>query len=141
MDKGHRELVKMRMERALELLEEAESLLQNGSYKSANNRAYYAMEKGIKALLATKQVDTQTHSGMLKQFNSYFIRPGNTIFSPNDYQLVAKAERIRNTSDYDDFYIASKEESRNQVRDASYLVHKIQGCLGKLQDEGISENR
>lgn len=30
-------------------------LLEKESFKSANNRAFYAMEKAIKALLATEQ--------------------------------------------------------------------------------------
>ncbi len=33
------------MERAIELVDEAKELLQNERYKSANNRAFYAMEK------------------------------------------------------------------------------------------------
>ena len=38
-DKYYSELVLIRMERAAELLKDAEELLTNGSYKSANNRA------------------------------------------------------------------------------------------------------
>lgn len=40
--------------------------LEKGSYKSANNRAFYAMEKGIKALLAMEQIEVTTHNGGLK---------------------------------------------------------------------------
>ena len=38
-------LAKVRIERAEELVEEAQELLKNERYKSANNRAFYAMEK------------------------------------------------------------------------------------------------
>lgn len=48
-------LAKVRLERAQELAAEAAELLEKGSYKSANNRAFYAMEKAIKALLATER--------------------------------------------------------------------------------------
>jgi uncharacterized protein (UPF0332 family) len=41
-----------RMERSRELLEESEELLSKGKYKSANNRAFYSIEKAIKSLLA-----------------------------------------------------------------------------------------
>jgi uncharacterized protein (UPF0332 family) len=37
------------MDRAKELRDEAIELLEKGAYKSANNRAFYAMEKSIKA--------------------------------------------------------------------------------------------
>ena len=33
--------------------------------------------------------------------------------------------QIRNASDYDDFYVESKYESRQQVENAMYLVDKI----------------
>ena len=45
-------LAKIRMERSHELLKEEKVLLSMSAYKSANNRAFYAMEKSIKALLA-----------------------------------------------------------------------------------------
>ena len=48
-------------------------MLNNKSYKSANNRAFYAIEKSVRALLATKKVETVTHNGNLKQFNYLFI--------------------------------------------------------------------
>ncbi len=38
-------LANVRIARARELLEDAKSLLSENSYKSANNRAFYAMEK------------------------------------------------------------------------------------------------
>ena len=74
MDKEYYEsLAKVRLERAKELLQEAKELLKNDAYKSANNRAYYAIEKSLNALLATVQMDVSTHNGCLKQFNYQFI--------------------------------------------------------------------
>ncbi len=119
-------LAKVRMERAIELLAESKDLLEKGSYKSANNRAFYAIEKGIKALLAITGVEVLTHNGALKQFNFEFVYKGDGTFSQDDYQIVAKAERIRNASDYDDFYIAGKEEAQQQVKNAEYIVKKIE---------------
>lgn len=116
MDKKYQqELAKVRLERAWELLTEAEELLEKNAYKSANNRAYYAIEKCIKALLATKEIDAATHNGVLKQFNYFFIYQGNGTFTSEDYQKIAKSEQVRNASDYDDFYVANKEESRQQT--------------------------
>ena len=118
-------LAKVRMERSKELLTEAKDLLDKGAYKSANNRAFYAIEKSVKALLATKKVEVVTHNGSLKQVNYLFIFKGDGTFSTEDYQIIAKAEQIRNASDYDDFYVASKFESRQQVENAKYLFDKI----------------
>lgn len=126
MDKEYYTLLaKVRLERAAELLEEAQTLLGTNAYKSANNRAFYAIEKAIKALLALKETDVITHNGTLKRFNFLFVFQGDGTFGPEDYQKIARAEQIRNASDYDDFYVANKEETRQQVVNAEYIVKKI----------------
>lgn len=126
------ELARLRLERVIELLDESEDLLKEEKYKSANNRSYYAMEKAIKALLALKGVDAATHSGNLKQFNYHYVFHGDGTFTPDDYQIVAAAEQIRNLSDYDDFYIASKESAVKQVENARKLVEKIRHATESL---------
>ena len=132
MDKEYyQSLSKVRLERAKELLEEAKDLLDKEAYKSANNRAYYAIEKGLNALLATVEIETSTHNGCLKQFNYHFIHNGNGAFLRDDYQKAATAEHIRNISDYDDFYIASKDETKEQVENAEYLLKKIESYLAQ----------
>ena len=128
-EKYYEELVKIRLERARELLEESEALVNKDSYKSANNRAFYAVEKGIKALLASIKTDAETHTGAEKMFNYHFIHNGNGIFTPDDYRLIRQTNQIRNASDYDDFYITSKEEARRQVQNARYLIDKIERYL------------
>ena len=126
-------LAKVRMDRAKELLVEAKELLDRESYKSANNRAFYAIEKSVKALLATAEMEVTTHSGGLKQFNFRFIYKGDGTFSAEDYQKIARAEQIRNASDYDDFYVASKDETKQQVVNAEYLVNKIDSYMKSQQ--------
>ena len=125
-------LAKLRLDRARELLTESQELLEKGAYKSANNRAFYAIEKSVKALLATELVEVLTHNGALKQFNIIFIYKGNGTFTPEDYQKIARAEQIRNVSDYDDFYLASKDETRQQVENAGYLVEKVENYIAGL---------
>ena len=126
MDKEYyASLAEVRLSRAKELLKEAQYLLEKESFKSANNRAFYAIEKSIRALLALERIETMTHNGNLKQFNYHYIYKGDGTFTPEDYKMIAKAEQIRNASDYDDFYVASKSESIQQVQDAEYIVNKI----------------
>lgn len=126
-------LAKARMDRADELLMESRLLLEKNAYKSSNNRAFYAIEKSIKALLATKEMEMLTHNGGLKQFNYLFIHKGDGTFTSDDYQKIAKAEQIRNASDYDDFYISSKEETREQVELAETFVNKVRKYLMEIK--------
>ena len=67
----------------------------------------------------------------MKMFNMKFIHSGDGNFTAKDYRKIAKAEQIRNASDYDDFYIASKEETRQQVENALYFVEKVEKYLSK----------
>lgn len=132
-------LARVRLDRAKELVEESKELLNRDAYKSANNRAFYAIEKSVKALLATEQVEVASHNGGLKQFNFVFIFKGDGTFTPEDYQKIARAEQIRNASDYDDFYVASKAETRQQVENAEYIVSKVEKyinikCLNQSEE-------
>lgn len=127
-------LTKVRLERAKELVIESKELLEKGAYKSANNRAFYAIEKSIKALLALKQTDVITHNGALKQFNVYYIYNGDGTFTKEDYQMITRADQIRNASDYDDFYVASKEETKQQVENAEKIVEKVSNYIDSLQN-------
>ena len=60
----YKALARARIERVKELLDEVEELLVKEKYKSANNRAFYSIEKSIKALLSIKCVDADSHNGL-----------------------------------------------------------------------------
>ena len=127
-DKDFKALALVRLDRAKELYIESKELVKMDSYKSANNRAFYAIEKCIKALLATQQIDVETHNGAVSQFNLIFIHNrDNSIFTKNDYQKIAKADRIRNASDYDDFYVVNKEVTRE-------LLDFAEDFLGRTEE-------
>ena len=47
---------------------------------------------------------------------------------------IGQAEEIRHASDYDDFYIASKEEAKQQISVADeFLVLAEKYCMEQLQ--------
>lgn len=124
-EKYYTDLANIRLERAGELLKESQELFENGSYKSANNRAFYAIEKSLKALLSSIQTDAETHNGVVKLFNYHFVHQGDGTFTVDDYKMIVNADQIRNGSDYDDFYLASKEETQLQVKNATEIYTKI----------------
>lgn len=124
-------LSKVRLARAEELLSEAKDLLESESYKSANNRAYYSIEKSIKALLALEGVDAKTHSGVLHLFNTKYVSVGEN-FTHDDYLLFKKSEYIRTVSDYDDFYTADKKECEEQVKSAETILSKVKNYINEL---------
>ncbi|WP_022777594.1 HEPN domain-containing protein [Butyrivibrio sp. AE3009] len=124
-----RALAKLRYERAKELIDEATDLLQCEHYKSANNSAFYAGEKAVKAALAAIGKDSESHNGVIKTFNKEFIHQPCDFFSRDDLRILQSMERIRNSSDYDDFYVANKAECEDQVAKARQLLCKVSAYL------------
>ena len=133
-DENMRDLARIRFEKAKELLGDAESLLEMESYSSANNRAFYAAERAIKSVLASIGKDVASHNGIIRVFNQEFIYERGDYFTQEDLKKLQGLERIRNASDYDDFYIASKDECRDQVYKAKELIEKVEDFL---KEQGI----
>ena len=128
-DENMKNLSRIRYERAVELQDEAESLLNGKHYKSANNRAFYSVEKAVKAALAAKGKDSETHNGVIRTFNMEFIHNQNDFFCREDMKIIQSIERIRNASDYDDFYVTSKAECEEQVKKAKEILEKVKCFL------------
>ncbi len=126
-----------RIYRSSELLEETIELLGKQKYKSANNRAFYCIEKAMKALLAVKEINADSHNGCLMQFNIHYIKEEEGEFVRGDYKKIASVERIRNNSDYDDFYIADKKECEEVVEIAKEIFYKTICYLE--QKDGMKE--
>lgn len=120
-------LSRARLEHAAECLSAAESLLASGSYKSAANRSYYAAFHAMRAVLAYDEIDMKKHSGIIAEFRRLYIKTG--IFDTKLSQIISMLFDIRTESDYDDFFIISKEEVAEQLENASYLFGEISDYL------------
>ena len=116
-----------RMERAKELIDDAKQLYKSGSYKSSNNRAYYAIFHAMRAVLALEEVDFKKHSGVIQYFQREYIKTG--IFEKAYSDIIISASEIRNASDYDDFFLASKEETKEQIDNAELFCKAIEEYL------------
>ncbi len=129
-------LAKVRYERAEELLKTARILIKEKDYKSANNRAFYSAEQAIKAVLSTIEKNSETHNGVLSVFNMEFIHKPSNYFTKNDMKMFRGMGRIREASDYDDFYIADKAECEKQVENAEHILKTV---YKYLKDKGVYE--
>ena len=118
------DLVLYRIETAKSDLKSAEVLLNAGEYRGANNRAYYAIYHAISAIHALNGKSYKRHKDSLGNFNKEYIKMG--IFPRTLGRRIAEAEEIRHASDYDDFYIATKEEAEEQIMTADELTRLIE---------------
>lgn len=129
MDNEMQELMKYRFNRAVETLTVAQALLENGNYRDANNRSYYAVYYAIKAVYALKGKDFKKHKTLIAEFNKEFV--ATEIFPRSLGKKISMLALIREQSDYNDFYIASKQESEQQVEIAEELVDVVREYLEK----------
>ena len=131
LDQARTGLSAHRFKRAEELINEAETLFDAKGYKGANNRAYYAVFSAMRAVLALDGEDFKRHSGVIQYFQKNYIKTG--IFEKKYSDIITRASMIRNASDYDDFYIASREESEQQIEDAKALLAVVREYLSEIE--------
>ena len=104
-----KDVSRYKLEQAKDDLDTAQILLKLGKLRAANNRAYYSCFHAIDAVLALEPRAFKKHKDTLAYFNKNYVHTG--IFSRDIGRKVSKLEVIRHKSDYDQFYIASKEEA------------------------------
>ena len=114
------DVAKYKFEQAEDDLEAAKLLLEAGKYKAANNRAYYACFHAIDAVLAKEPVAFKKHKDTLSYFNKNYVH--TEIFPRDIGRKISRLEIIRHKSDYDTFYIASKEDAAEQVSVAEEVI-------------------
>lgn len=132
-DIGTREdLVLYRIQTSKDNLKSARILLEAGEYKSANNRAYYAIFHAVNAVHAVNGKAYKRHKDAIANFNKDYVK--TEIFPREMGRKINESEEIRHASDYDDFYIASKEETERQVSVADEFIRLVeQYCLRELK--------
>lgn len=118
------DLIKYRLSSAKEKLTSAKLLLEAGLYKDSVGRSYYAIFSAIRAVLAIRQVDFSKHAGVIAYFQKEFIK--TEIFDRKYSKYLQQAFQIRNSCDYDDFFIISKQDAEEQYERAAELLAVIE---------------
>ena len=113
-----------RLERAKEDLKAAELLYKNDSFLAANNRAYYAIFRAIRAVLALERVDFKRHKDVIGYFNHHYVK--TEIFPKMISKKIGQASKVREDSDYDDEYIPDAEKTKIQIDTASELIELVE---------------
>ena len=124
-----KELGNHRLEQAKEELEDAILLFNAQRYKSANNRAYYAIFHAIKAVLALEPVDFKRHKDVQAYFNKNYIN--TEIFPKTMGRKISKSSQIREDSDYDDEFVVKEEDTQIQIDTAKELIKLVEKYLNK----------
>ncbi len=73
---------------------------------------------------ALENVAYKRHKDTLANFNKNYIK--TEIFSKDLGRKISKAQTVRHNSDYDDFYLITKEETVQQIETAEQLLDAVE---------------
>ena len=127
MDGSLKDLSLYRISRAKEDLKTAEDNLSQGSYKASLNRSYYAIFHAMRAVTTLDHFDSSKHSGVIAFFNMTYVKTG--IFDKSISKIIDSSFRLREKADYDDFFLASKEDAALQIERAKQVISLIENYI------------
>ena len=117
------------MENAVETFYAAKLCLNSKLYKDAINRCYYAAFYAIKAVLALEEIDFKRHKDVVAYFNKTYVATG--IFPREIGKKLGRLKQERESSDYDDFYMASLSDATEQLKVAELIIDTVKEYLSK----------
>lgn len=122
-------LSRVRLDAAKERIRFAGEIIKIGDYKTVANRSYYAVFSAMRAVLALDGFDSKKHSGVIAQFRKKYLK---TDVLPRELSVfIDELVEIRQGSDYDDFYIVTKAEVEEQLKNAVIFVNEVEKYLLK----------
>jgi uncharacterized protein (UPF0332 family) len=120
-------LARHRIERAAATLTQARLLFESQAWDGAVNRYYYAAFHAARALLATRDLDSGKHSGVIALFNLHFVKTG--IVQPAVGRALVRCFEKRQASDYADFVDITEEDARRVGEETEAFVVACRSVL------------
>ena len=115
-------------------LKSAKLLFDNNDYRGANNRAYYAIFHAINAVHSLDKHSYKRHRDAISNFNKQYVK--TEVFDRSLGRRISDAEEIRHASDYDTFYIATKEDAEKQINSAEEFISAVEEyCRKRIEQE------
>ena len=133
LDEAKLDLSCARLKLAKERIGFAREILGLGDYKTVAKRSYYAAFSAMRAVLALDGFDSKKHSGIIAEFRRRYLK---TDLLPKELSFsIDSLVEVRQGSDYDDFYVISKEEVVEQLSKAEIFVSEVESYLTKKYEE------
>ena len=118
------ELIKYRLERAWDTLDDARILAEKGKWNSTINRLYYAAYYAIMALLLNSGFKPTTHNGAKSNFTGHFIKTGE--LSIEFGKIYSQLFTWRQKGDYDDLFDFDKNKVEPYFEPVKALIEAIE---------------
>ncbi len=123
------DLIRYRIERARDTLDDARILSENHKWNSAINRLYYAAYYAVIALLLQYDHKPTTHNGAKSKFSEHFIR--TKVFSEEYGKLYSQLFTWRQKGDYVDLFDFTEEIVLPYFEPVENLLNLIENCLNQ----------
>jgi uncharacterized protein (UPF0332 family) len=123
-------LARHRLSRAKAAFSEGDHLLNANAYMGAVNRFYYAVFYAARALLATRELDSSRHSGVISLFQVQFVKAG--LIATEKAKALPRAFEKRQKSDYGDFSTVTAAEAQSIRQDVSDFLEECEKALDRL---------
>ena len=127
MDETELNLSKYRLLRAEEALSEAEYNLAGEKFRVSLNRSYYAVFYAMRAVNALDGFDSKKHSGVRSHFRQQYLKTGKLDKGLSD--IIKETIEYREKADYDDFYVVSVSDAKEQLQNTKKFVQEIKAFL------------
>ena len=127
MERSIIDLSKYRLDTSKSDLNVANMLFDAKEFRASVNRSYYSVFHALRAVIALDGFDSSKHSGIIAYFNEHYVKTG--VFEKIISKCISTTYKIREKSDYQDFYVVSKEEAAVQIEKAKQVVTAVEKYL------------
>lgn len=121
------DLIKYRLKRAKETLDDAHILAEKGKWNSTINRLYYSAYYAVMALLLSSDHNPTTHNGAKHNFSEHYIK--TEIISKEFGKIYSQLFTWRQKGDYDDLFDFDEGKVIPYFEPVSKLIEVIENLL------------
>jgi len=130
-------LIRYRLERAQESLEDARLLADAESWNTCVNRLYYSCFYEVSALLARDGLASSRHTGIRSLFNRHYVRTG--VVSRDLARLYNDLFERRQESDYADFVRFQADQVRPWIPQTEAFIAHMTSLLSREDPQPDSQ--
>ena len=81
----------------------------------------------MRAVNAMDSFDSSKHSGVIAHFNQCHVKTGH--FDSSVSSVIRRASRLRERSDYEDFYEPDKDDAERTIEEVSLFIATVSEYL------------
>ncbi len=105
----------------------AKKLLEDAFFAESISRSYYAMLYAAKSLVLLEGIGVSKHSAVAAAFGKKYVKTGK--IAPRYHRMLLDSFEWRQKSDYDVYWLATRERAEKCQQDAEAFVAQADSLL------------